>query len=275
MREADVKPVWESYTVIINAICRNGMPYWSWRLLQHDFNEFSRPLLLVLGGHGDLKKKKKIAALFIRLTLEVTAMMRLTPVKTTYKIEQPFPDSITLTELCMIGETPRDFRVADICEHVGLVGVTPQIWATDAVDWYLPGAQTSIGDLKKSSKGSKTNPSTRSYRRTSVYALTYLVMEQHVSVGSRPPSIKQEARLKAAEQRAVTSSQTKEVPKAKTVNKKMTKKNIDASITIGIAGADVSGEVFDRLASYMKEYAMMGIMRLEEVMPIYFYTYKV
>ncbi|KAL3692623.1 hypothetical protein R1sor_006274 [Riccia sorocarpa] len=76
-------------------------------------------------------------------------------------------------------------------------------------------------------------------------------------------SIKQEARLKAAEQRAATSSQTKEVPKAKTASKKVTKKNIDASITIGIAGADVYGEVFDRLASYMDQYAMMGIMAFE------------
>ncbi|KAL3683293.1 hypothetical protein R1sor_001316 [Riccia sorocarpa] len=44
-------------------------------------------------------------------------MIRLTPVKTTYELQEPFPDLVTVTELYTARTPPRQFRVADISEE--------------------------------------------------------------------------------------------------------------------------------------------------------------
>ncbi|KAL3683867.1 hypothetical protein R1sor_001889 [Riccia sorocarpa] len=74
------------------------------------------------------------------------------------------------------------------------------------------------------------------------------------------------ATVKAAKETATAERDEKTMQQQKPKScpsKKVKKKNIDVSITIGIAGSDVEGEVFDKLTGFMQEHASMGIMAFE------------
>ncbi|KAL3679857.1 hypothetical protein R1sor_022813 [Riccia sorocarpa] len=64
--------------------------------------------------------------------------MRRLPVKTTYKVQEPYPEQITLTQLIDISQAPKEFKLTEVCCWIGRIGVVQQVWSTELVDWYFP-----------------------------------------------------------------------------------------------------------------------------------------
>ncbi|KAL3685736.1 hypothetical protein R1sor_003758 [Riccia sorocarpa] len=64
--------------------------------------------------------------------------MRRIPVKTTYKVQEPYPEQLTLTQLIDISQPPKEFKLTEVCWWIGRIGIVPQQWLVELVDWFLP-----------------------------------------------------------------------------------------------------------------------------------------
>ncbi|KAL3699138.1 hypothetical protein R1sor_017160 [Riccia sorocarpa] len=60
------------------------------------------------------------------------------PVKTTYKVQEPYPEQLTLTQLLDISEPPKEFKLTEVCWWTGAIGIVPQQWSAELLDWFLP-----------------------------------------------------------------------------------------------------------------------------------------
>ncbi|KAL3696870.1 hypothetical protein R1sor_010946 [Riccia sorocarpa] len=148
---------------------------------------------------------------------------RVLAVKTSYVVEPPFPDVLTLTELLDVERAPREYRTADITEHFGSVGVVNSQWSTDRVDRLVTGIQFAtirrldrghqiisgpyavkrkqglfcIEEEKRDSELKRRQQSIQFYLRTLVSVKHYLEMASNASAGiGRPMNMKQQARMK-------------------------------------------------------------------------------
>ncbi|KAL3677086.1 hypothetical protein R1sor_027034 [Riccia sorocarpa] len=65
--------------------------------------------------------------------------VKLIAVKTSYLVEPPFPDLLTVNQLVDVHCPPLQFRTADVTEHFGNVGIIESNWTEEKQDWYLGG----------------------------------------------------------------------------------------------------------------------------------------
>ncbi|KAL3690301.1 hypothetical protein R1sor_016610 [Riccia sorocarpa] len=83
---------------------------------------------------------------------------------------------------------------------------------------------------------------------------------------TRQPNLKQQARMKATmirDARIARAAMTMKKPKATSPKRKTEPKEFNISLTLGIAGVDVHGEIFYKLQNYLEEKATMAIMAFE------------
>ncbi|KAL3693052.1 hypothetical protein R1sor_006703 [Riccia sorocarpa] len=92
------------------------------------------------------------------------------------------------------------------------------------------------------------------------------------SRASRQPRLKQQAQMKARMKVMVikdtlvkdaSAARAVKIPKAAAPKRKTEPKEFNISLTLGIAGVDVPGEIFDKLQTYLEEKATMAIMAFE------------
>ncbi|KAL3677472.1 hypothetical protein R1sor_027420 [Riccia sorocarpa] len=87
---------------------------------------------------------------------------------------------------------------------------------------------------------------------------------------SRQPKLKQQARMMVTlikdtkvKDASVARAVTMKKPKAIAAKRKTEPKEFNISLTLGIAGVDVPGKIFDKLQNYLEEKATMAIMAFE------------
>ncbi|KAL3688861.1 hypothetical protein R1sor_015170 [Riccia sorocarpa] len=98
---------------------------------------------------------------------------------------------------------------------------------------------------------------------------TFLAMAANATAGSsRQPKLKQQARMKVTVikdtiVKDASVARAVKIPKAAAPKRKTEPKEFNISLTLGIAGVDVHGEIFDKLQNYLEEKATMAIMAFE------------
>ncbi|KAL3677517.1 hypothetical protein R1sor_027465 [Riccia sorocarpa] len=279
------------------------------------------------------------------------------PVKTTYKVQEPYPEQLTLTQLIDISEPPKEFKLTEVCWWIGPIGIIliPQQWSAELLDWFLPkleyvcvrrlgrGKQVAAGPfkycrssewfitladadnkeishpkyLKKESETECTYSSTavciwsphclcklaaEERRDLGVHCICQVVFDRYscncqqlhqaeaVEVEILDGSIeadkvdasiegayekdetKKEAEKKELDEVTVikdtivkdaSAARAVKIPKAATPKRKTEPKEFNISLTLGIAGVDAPGEIFDKLKTYLEEKATMTIMAFE------------
>ncbi|KAL3698485.1 hypothetical protein R1sor_012561 [Riccia sorocarpa] len=96
--------------------------------------------------------------------------MRRIPVKITYKVQEPYPEQLTLTQLIDISQPPEEFNLTEVCWWIGHIGIVPQQWSAELVDWFLPKLEyVSVGQLER---GKQVAAGPFKYCRSSEWFLT-------------------------------------------------------------------------------------------------------
>ncbi|KAL3700931.1 hypothetical protein R1sor_018953 [Riccia sorocarpa] len=174
--------------------------------------------------------------------------MRRIPVKTTYKVQEPFPEQLTLAELIDVSEPPEEFKLTEVCWWIRRIGIVPQQWSDELLDWFL--AKVEYVCVRRLERGKQ------------LVAETFLMMAATASAAStRRPNLKEQAQMKATMTRhrsTANATTTMKKPTAKAPKRKTEPREFNISLTLGIAGVDVPGEIFDKLQNYLEEKAKMA-----------------
>ncbi|KAL3692788.1 hypothetical protein R1sor_006439 [Riccia sorocarpa] len=221
------------------------------------------------------------------------------PVKTTYKVQEPYPEQLTLTQLIDISQPPKEFKLTEVCWWIGRIGIVPQQWSAELVDWFLPKEYVCVRRLERGKQvaaekadGWIEAADEKEIDREEVDEMVEeaedndldQVLSQNFCIcrnvfgddsecycGFEPAAKAETASSDEGhddkrhddKRRKCSEGSDNEKPKAAALKRKTEPKEFNISLTLGIACVDVPGEIFDKSQNYMEEKATMAIMAFE------------
>ncbi|KAL3685907.1 hypothetical protein R1sor_003929 [Riccia sorocarpa] len=193
-----------------------------------------------------------------------------------YLLEKPWPSLPTLNEICCSKSFPTVCRENEISRELGKPSSTGDDCTTEPVDYYFDGIEFTT--IEKLEKDLVQKAGTFAVLRSDDF---YVLLRDRTEMPtSRSPTrLKQKARAKktpAAENSQLCMRQitltpprgpeepSRSQPKTKKAEprkpKQVPEKQMDVSLTVGQVGADVPGEVFNKVALYIEKRASMGVI---------------